>query len=305
MIKKCIVCNKDFNARVHNQYYCSDNCKNKDLTRICKECGKEFQVPKRSSKTLCCSKSCSTTLFNKERLLGKVSKKNTNKNVINVICNYCGKKYKQTVSEYNRKNKENKKHYCSKECYKKELESKYEQKYCKYCNKAMPLNYQSSVSTFCSKKCAIQYRNEKSTIIGKCKCCGNEIKRIKSQVKDINNMFCSRECSLRHKILKEANNDIKYNRFRDLLERTSEYKTWVINVKNKYNNKCAICNSNNELAVHHIIHLKSIVEKYNYELDEILKSNEFNNMNNGILLCKCHHDMCHDIFSRFNEESLE
>ena len=49
MIKKCIVCNEDFNAKVHNQYYCSDKCKTQDLTRLCKECGKEFQVPKKSS----------------------------------------------------------------------------------------------------------------------------------------------------------------------------------------------------------------------------------------------------------------
>lgn len=305
MIKKCIVCNENFNAKVHNQYYCSDKCKKQDLTRICKECGKEFQVPKKSSKTLCCSKSCSTKLFNKEKLLGKASKKNKNKNVIDVKCNYCKREYKQTVSEYNRKNKENKKHYCSKECYKKELESKYEQKYCKHCKKAMPLNYHSSVSTFCSKKCAIEYRKEQSTIKSKCKCCGKEIIRMKSKVKDSNNIFCSKECSLRYRILKESNNDINYSRFRDLIERTKEYKTWTNNIANKYKNKCAICNSEKDLAIHHIIHLKSIVEKYNYELDKILKSNEFNNINNGILLCKYHHDMCHDIFSRSNEESLE
>lgn len=305
MIKKCIICNEEFNAKVHNQYYCSDKCKTIDLTRQCRQCGKDFQVPKRSSKTLCCSKSCSTILLNKEKLLGVASKKNLNKYVVDVKCNYCGKDYKQTVSEFNRKNKENKKHYCSKDCYKKELESKYEQKYCKNCNKAMPLNYQSSVSIFCSRGCAMEHRNKISTIVGECKHCGKEIKRIKSQVKDIDNIFCSRECSLRYRILKESKNDIKYSRFRDLIEKTEEYKQWTNKIKEKYDNKCAICSLDKDLAVHHIIHLKSITEKYNYELEKILRSNEFNNINNGILLCKYHHDMCHDIFSRSNEESLE
>lgn len=53
--------------------------------------------------------------------------------------------------------------------------------------------------------------------------------------------------------------------------------------------KCVECHKDSDLIVHHINELYNIVKKYNFILDDILNSPEFNDINNGMTLCKkCH-----------------
>ena len=53
--------------------------------------------------------------------------------------------------------------------------------------------------------------------------------------------------------------------------------------------KCVECHEDSNLIVHHINELYNIVKKYNFVLEDILNSFEFNDINNGMTLCKkCH-----------------
>lgn len=62
--------------------------------------------------------------------------------------------------------------------------------------------------------------------------------------------------------------------------RGNDCSDWRKAVWNRYNGKCALCGSTNGCEAHHIVPY-SVCEEHRYNID------------NGILLCKYHHDLIH------------
>lgn len=117
MIKKCVICGKEFNtfpSRVKNNRgkYCSSVCyrvKTPKISKTCPTCGKIFEVKKSHSNRKHCSKVCYSKWSSENNRGenanswkgGKVSK----------ICIYCGGEFKMPKSTPTNKGK-----YCSKIC---------------------------------------------------------------------------------------------------------------------------------------------------------------------------------------------
>lgn len=111
MIKKCLFCGKEFEAKTGNQKYCSASCrskngyinsnKNSSVTKKCEICGKEFTVSIwRSDKAKYCSKECQH-----QSLHGSD----------NCVCTNCGKSFhlkEYRINKYSR----NMGFFCCKEC---------------------------------------------------------------------------------------------------------------------------------------------------------------------------------------------
>jgi hypothetical protein len=78
--------------------------------------------------------------------------------LIEVICAGCGKNFEKTLSEFNRSEKNGKKHYCGVKCnLNRRIETHDENlKSCKHCGKKI---IGETRSTFCSKSCAASYNN--------------------------------------------------------------------------------------------------------------------------------------------------
>ncbi len=302
--KICCVCENVFQSSNCNQLYCSSSCREIDLTRTCKYCGEKFKVIKKSSPQIYCSKSCSVSNCNKDGLMGRNAPKNKSKNSIELICNNCGKKFERSMCQERKARKNNRKDsYCSSECYMDYIKKNTIQKYCIECNKALPLNYKSKNKNYCSEECKKVYKDRIHKVHFKCANCGKESSRNKGNTLCSENLFCSRECWREYKLntsTKLERKNHSYQAFREKIHQSKQYKDWKNGIYKKYNNQCAICKSDLDLHVHHIISLyliiKSCVEDIydNENLKKVLSNELFLNINNGILLCKLHHDMCHN-----------
>lgn len=84
-----------------------------------------------------------------------------------------------------------------------------------------------------------------------------------------------------------------YDRIRDL----NSYWSWYTQIKTRDNNSCRICGSNEDLQVHHIITLKTLVLEYCNKINKLpkelteedLNNSHFYNISNGTCLCEgCH-----------------
>ena len=145
---KCDYCGKDFLAKrssydkllngERKHLYCSVDCANNgfknSVTKICKNCGKEFTVWKSYENQEYCSKDClyeykknhsvneiiTCPICNKEFRQKHPKQKYCStgcrdismQSRITCICEYCGKEFKRIKSEVDK----NKHHYCSNEC---------------------------------------------------------------------------------------------------------------------------------------------------------------------------------------------
>ena len=98
---KCLYCGKEFEVPAYwPGKYCSQECfhlskRNRDV-RICKNCGKSFEV-KKSIKSICCSLDCKYELLSKKRNFQK-----------EYNCEHCGKTFMRKRSS--------KQKYCSLQC---------------------------------------------------------------------------------------------------------------------------------------------------------------------------------------------
>jgi predicted nucleic acid-binding Zn ribbon protein len=226
MIRKCVICGKEFETKSSRQITCSKQCSykehyNKEMQRKkiafpfrnCKMCGKEF-IP--TSKEQFCSDECR----NKSKLLSKAKvmerkyesgerkkrltyeeKQQLNKPNI-MICAYCGTEFT------GRKRK-----YCTSECMiqaTKEKQVEYHKIYmrknrskkpivykeCKFCGKQFEYNkdHQVYCSDDCRLKSAQQYRHDfyqsvRDKTYKICPVCGKEFLVDKHHEK-----YCSNEC---------------------------------------------------------------------------------------------------------------
>ena len=74
--------------------------------------------------------------------------------LIKIFCENCGIEYEKTLSEYNRSEKHNRKHFCSRKC--NNEYRKPEQKYCIFCKTKIS----SKNKKFCSKSCSAKHTNK-------------------------------------------------------------------------------------------------------------------------------------------------
>lgn len=75
---------------------------------------------------------------------------------LNVTCENCNKKFEKTLSEYNRSEKLNRKHFCSLNCSK--TFKKPEDKRCLNCNNKFTPKYRNN--KFCSQSCSVSFNNK-------------------------------------------------------------------------------------------------------------------------------------------------
>lgn len=80
MIKKCVYCGKEFNARQASRKFCSipcrDNNRKKPLTLKCQNCGKEYTINKCKKRRKYCSLKYGYEIvdINQEKLIEKKEK---------------------------------------------------------------------------------------------------------------------------------------------------------------------------------------------------------------------------------------
>lgn len=289
--RTCIVCGKEFHNTNVRQLYCSEECKRQDLTITCKQCGKPFMLSKHSEKRwrTFCSKSCGTTWRNTH---AKYSTRKLYK------CETCGKEFCGS------RGARNKHFFCSHECYliwaRKDLPK---DKICEVCGKPL-VSWPQINRGCCSDECFEKAQREKHWDDFICEFCGKKFSRWKCMTKGEHH-FCSHKCYTSYMIANTQNEDMAYGKFRSRLTSTKQSIKWAKEVMDKYDGKCAICGATEDITVHHIIPVKTIirsmgVKDYNYENLMILADNPLlSNVNNGIVLCKKHHGMCH---GRFNSK---
>lgn len=294
----CAVCNTTFTTKINNTLYCSAKCREKDLTRKCLHCKKDFLVDKRSRRTVYCSRSCAVTVSNKEGIMGKNAKNLKIKNRVELCCYQCGNNFTRTMSLVKKSQKKGTdKVFCDMSCYKKYLSRDTVQKYCKYCKETMPLNYKSKNKIYCTIECRIK----DGQVTYNCKHCGKSNTKGKATIKNVNNAFCDRQC-LREYGLNNSSNIVNkgtYTAFRNKIVAVQPYKKWKKSVLEKYSHKCALCESTHNLEVHHIIPIFKIIQhntngEYTIEnYQKTIKDPLLFNINNGIVFCEYHHELCH------------
>ena len=112
LVHYCTVCNKQFIPYRSFHNVCSDRCRRikternhygykikEDVTKKCKNCGKEF-VSNNKKKVYCCDQ-CAVTYNREHRIKKEIQIR---------FCGVCGSSFETTHAA---------KKYCSKECYKK------------------------------------------------------------------------------------------------------------------------------------------------------------------------------------------
>lgn len=253
------------------------------INTTCLQCGKEFLVkPSKVKKGegKYCSKAC----------VGKSQQKQ-----ITLICEVCGKDFSVCYSK-----KDTQKH-CSLACSFKNRPKKERTEYkCPTCGKvfyALPNTHPGKLA-YCSKKCyTISQIGQPSNQTGHhwtgphpmkgkrkmaekvCEWCGkitvNRAHVINQSLKYYKHHYCSRTC----RALASRKEDAQVKRHFYRLE----YKTWRISVLSRDGGKCRLCERDGKvnrlhLQIHHII-------PYSVRPDL-----EFN-IDNGISLCKTHHDI--------------
>lgn len=245
MIKvKCVICGKEFktypyNLKIGKGKYCSLECRNqaykKRIKLVCKQCGKEFEVPPRESDRMFCSNKCH----------GDYRKKR-----ITLICEICNKPFQVRPC--------NKRPYCSRECYSKSLMKPKIVTKCLNCGKeVIESPVRSKGKKFCSHKCQGMYKNKFVPKI--CKGCGKEFKVARYKVLSGRGKYCSMECKLKY--MNKENHPswkggLSYEPYcskfdEEFKERCREF----------WNRKCGICGMeeslsiekwNEKLSVHHV-----------------------------------------------------
>ena len=174
---------------------------------------------------------------------------------------------------------------------KKKYNHKLESLKCEYCGKKIE-KYLSRVKDYflgkkkhiyCSTECAALARKKQVEV--SCDYCQKKYTIIESRFKKNKNNFCC----LEHKkafVHKEKETYFEISRY---LKGSKKYNTWRNLCMERDSFKCVECHKDSDLAVHHINELYNIVKKYNFVLEDILNSFEFNDINNGMTLCKeCH-----------------
>lgn len=303
----CEECGKEFtrtrreinSAKNQNQQirFCSLKCKSdhwgKNRVEVtCPVCGKKFlQQKNKANLKYCCSPECSAKNPNNRRLMGQE---------IDLKCPVCEKIFKKRVSYIRKTAKKGQKVWCcSKKCAdayktihpnktkpnvsKKRLSIKPMKTFeCLNCHK----EFQNRKNRkFCSNECRLIYV-QKGTKEIQCQQCDKTFKTTAYKIKQ-GRKYCSIAC-------RDKARQIEYDTYGKLahyLRSTKVYEDWRKSVCDNAHWHCEICGEpiNGNLEVHHKITLYQICKKYDFDIDSILTSQEFTDINNGSCLClDCH-----------------
>lgn len=305
---KCEECGKTFSrlkrhvlAAEHKGQkirFCSKKCKsdNWGKNRIevsCPTCGKKFLQQARLAKSnLSCSPECAKkNPLNPRRFKGFIEK----------TCACCGKIFTKRKSYFDKSiAMGTKKFFCSNSCRMRYIrEGKQNNKNkdfkddkilvcCSYCGELTTKNISQLLnkkSVFCSSDCRLNYA-KKGTKELICKHCNKSFAATEYQIKH-GRKFCSTNCrNEARKIEKET-----YTTVSHYLRSTKEYSDWRNSVFQRESFTCQDCGtiSAKRFHAHHIKTLYSICKQFDFNKESILKSKEFNDINNGMCLC----DECH------------
>lgn len=292
MIVKCKYCNKEFNIR--------PSMYKKSKTKIFYCCREHMNIDKNIGKTIVKCSTCGKEILKKNSQIyehnfcNRECQKNF-KPMKKLICECCNKEFKVADSYYKKQNKRGQTpKFCSKECMiKKKGENKIKSS-CSNCKKEIYITKGKHKLNFCSQNCRIKYVKENGSVITKCDYCGKTIIKNKYNYEHTNKHFCNQKCFDEYrKVTKE-----KYLEIAHFLRSSKEYDIWRKNILERDHYKCQICGKKQELHVHHIQNLYNICSNYNMDIDNILNSKEFNDIDNGITLCKDCHALEHPYISR-------
>ncbi len=237
------------------------------------------------------------------------SKQKRNRDGYNGVCKQCNKKRYKLICEYCGEEfyTENKKQkYCSKKCSpanrKGEDSIFYKQKdyNCDYCGKKIKIeNYTFDKYNYhyCCRKCQDLHHSElitgdkNSNWVGRiktnCDFCGKELELTPKKFNEHKKHFCNKKCF--DKWFKDNFKGEKHPNYKPSITdeqragRRNGMETWKKRVVKKYNNKCVICNSKEELEAHHLDGYNWCVEKRK-------------DLENGVCLCHTCHRKFHSMF---------
>lgn len=174
----CKWCKNSFEAKSSsNRIYCSNLCYSLSSKIhkfvICKNCHKEFELPRAHKPQDYCSISCKGE-----------AKRKTKK----IECRNCGKAF-----EINWQG--SKRIYCSLECNNKAKDTRIEVN-CATCGKsylARPRDLENGLDKYCSVECRGKAKRDKRIVV--CKTCGKEFETVKSELTRRGGVkYCSRKC---------------------------------------------------------------------------------------------------------------
>lgn len=287
------------NANKKNQpiKFCSRKCKDNywgrnQLNVKCDCCGKEFKIQQKlkNKKHYFCSSECCKK-FNKEN--------DIRGNFTELTCKFCQKKFKLPNSYIRKQSKRGQNiSYCSIECMhhnaislEKENKEKIKDLKCDFCGKEINKSIGDlkdflegkNKHIYCSQKCSSEARKKRIEV--SCFYCGKRYEVIEYKFKHNKKHFCCNE----HRKLYLHKEKETYTEIAHYLRRTAAYKKWKNSCLERDDYTCQKCGSRSNIIIHHIEQLYSIVQKYNNNLDDIIKSAEFNDLENGLSLCtECH-----------------
>ena len=288
---------KNANKKGQPIKFCSRECKDKhwgrnQLNVKCDCCGKDFKVQQKfkNKKHYFCSSDCCKKFNEDNNLRGTT---------IDLICKKCGKTFTVTNS-YLKKQLKRKQNvvYCSLECknsdfinFKKKYDYKLESLKCEHCGKKIEKSLNrikdyflgKNKHIYCSNECAASAKKKQVEV--SCDYCHKKYTITESRFKKNKNNFCC----LDHKKAFVQKEKETYAEISHYLRTSKKYNTWRLSCMERDDFKCIECHEDSNLIVHHINELYNIVKKYNFVLEDILNSFEFNDINNGMTLCKkCH-----------------
>lgn len=269
--------------------FCSRECATKARdTRVekqCPVCGKSFLIQARlSNQNKTCSSKCAKQKYEE------------NNSPVSITCKNCNKVFHVTKSYYNKQIKRKQEiKFCSKICADTFAKKNMIKCICVNCGNHFLINKKnvSSNGNACSAKCRKEIR-QKNLHEVLCNNCGttivlNHYRFIHSQTH-----FCNRKC--RNEFLSKKKDT--YSDVAHYLRTSLKYSDWRKNVFCRDHYQCKKCGSKNNIHAHHKKPLYDIVQKYNYSIENILNSDEFNDIENGETLCSDCHQKEHPYIKR-------
>lgn len=296
---------------------------------ICNHCGKEFHVKpsvykKNKTKVFYCCKECMLSHKHVDKVIvkcaycGKEIERRVTEVAVNNFCNrecakkftptitlnceQCGKEFTLKESYYKKQSKRGQTpKYCSNECkfdaIDKIKNGTVEEVKCDYCGNMFLKSKRKLTEnglSFCDINCKKNYFKEFHRVDVICKNCGKIFSKNKYRYDSAKNHFCCQKCFDEYRTALKTT----YQEIAHYLRSSHEYEEWRKKCMERDFYKCSKCDSKEQLHVHHIEQLFYICDKYNMNLDEIKKSKEFNDINNGITLCSNCHALEHPFVPR-------
>ncbi len=257
----------------------------------CNYCGKEFKI------TITRYNESKNKIFHCCREHAKLAKQEGKvkySKEISLICKHCNKEFKLKESYYKKQSKRGQiPKYCSTECRIAEQRKNKEFVKCNNCGKEMLAVKNKNILHFCNEKCRIEYAKKETQIIT-CDNCNKEFEKNKYAYNRAKKHFCSKECYDEYR----ANKKETYKEISHYLRTHEKYDEWRAKIFKRDKYECSKCGTKKNLHAHHINQLYDICDKYDMNIDKILNSKEFNDIDNGITLCQNCHALEHPYISR-------